>query len=469
MTETLTHQSTFEADVRSLGVLMYKCLTLDRYETVDLEKVSPTKSRLKTILTAIIHPPVGKSFTLNALKTSLFYTLFRKLSSAKCRTVIEIGDKVRTLAGRADDFLFITCKRRRSIAYYNCFQLKKGAKSALKFNFTSSLATNFLSVNCNCMLKMGLYNKDLLSNLSPVPKFICPIKNNYLIGISTDNMFLIDENLKYVRCFCLLEVLEMKEPVVISGNLDQSAEEPEVPTGHRKSIVNTNRHSSMVNKFHLKLEALAFCYDPDLASAYLLVSVHGQICILNTFSVELNVLKEGQVEFGMCVKSTHSLSFNNGGSSGINASSSNVTTASGSSKNSTVAMVSGEKWMVCNEKYLFMCDVDDCVVRVFAKQTVRYLFNLDDRPSASSEHGLMNNRIKQICTDKRGFLYVVGATSISVFDPDTCDLMWKHDSHEIGLNVTGELSHLAFNLDDTVALVTHDDKNDGLNRIYVYE
>lgn len=102
-----------------------------------------------------------------------------------------------------------------------------------------------------------------------LPKIMCVVDGNLLVGCNANFFFFFDDQIKYVKRICLLEALE---------------------SSNAASKHNQRRHSTMVKKEELKLEVSAICVDRlhmNQFRVYLLLNVLREVSILNVFRLDL--------------------------------------------------------------------------------------------------------------------------------------------------------------------------------------
>ena len=300
------------------------------------------------------------------------------------------------------------------------------------------------------------------------PKCFCQITNNYLIGANSELIYLIDENLKYVKSACLIETLEMKRETEQQQNSSYNQQQ--------------KKHTTLINKFDLRLDTVSVCYDHfdvETRKIYLLTSVHDQYFFINVFELDFNLkykisiknmeqpqlsqARESnellkQAEFNLYLRSKYFIQ-----------------------KLSTEFL---SKKILCNQNYLFICE-RNLTVRVFGKQNGKYLFSIKNNPQGNSKSNdnaknsvneliksnfddlsLKNGKVKDISVDTNGNLYVAYHFSINVFN-EYCEFLWRYDfQNELNNLRIVQISTLKTN---SIGLLVEDEKNNFSNKLFIYD
>ncbi len=291
------------------------------------------------------------------------------------------------------------------------------------------------TIRCSCSSLISKLNENSEAGTSfsesrLFPKTFCQIANNYLIGANSELIYLIDENLKYVKSMCLIETLEMK----------QEAEQ--------------KRHTTLINKVDLRLDTVSICY--DIANN----NVGGEATTTTTT-----------------------------GASNTNA---NPTTTGGFSRQTRFRLLLKNKFFVshlsteflnkkilCNQNYLFICERNN-IVRVFSKEAGRYLFSIKNHDQQKSEikvelkssevsyDELSQNKgkVKDICVDVNGNLYVAYNFNINVFN-ESCEFLWKYDFRKELVNF--RIVQISILKTNSIGLLVEDEKNNYSNKLYIFE
>jgi hypothetical protein len=333
------------------------------------------------------------------------------------------------------------------------------------------------TIRCSCSSLISKLNENseagtCFSDNLLFPKTFCQIANNYLIGANSELIYLIDDNLKYVKSMCLIETLEMK----------QETEQ--------------KRHTTLINKVDLRLDTVSICYsdfEGEQASKklFMLTSVHNQYFFVNVFDLEFNL----RLTLNVNIKNAD---MNNDGDE----TSSAGATTGGFTKQAKFKLLLRNKFFVshlsseflnkkilCNQNYLFICERNN-IVRVFSKDNGRYLFSIknhdqqrSDMKSESrvSDKNNSNNsvpsetfdelsqnkgKVKDICVDVNGNLYVAYNFSINVFN-ENCEFLWKYDFRRELINF--RIVQISILKTNSIGMLVEDEKNNYSNKMYIFE
>lgn len=475
------------ADVYMLGAVLFKCLTRkdlnydDRVE--ELIANSDFTENTKNTVLSMIDPDAKKRPDLKNLLSSLINTYFLKLTNNSYLTT-EINGRTKCIVSNDREFLLITALKKKIpkdyLVYHSQKIRAKDSNTQLACEKLSlNSGTNKISMDslsCDCASRsMASYKGGLNDFPNTLPKMCCLVNYNYTIGCNSEFIYLLDDQFRYIRIMCLFEMLEMKPPQ--SSNLTQ--------------IRKSNHHSSLINRFNLKLDVQAICYDKRTKRVYLLITIHNQYCLLNILDLDLTLKPKLSLNITNYTENIQLISQKPQISTSINFNLYLNNTIHIPILNSNIIA----KSMCCNDNYLFICE-KNFLVRAFSKENGKYLFtitqaaniieppiigNNSNRPlgtpfsmlitnltdSQEKESNLLDefqDGVQDIGADLRGNLYVAYGYMLKVFSP-TCNFLWKHEFSRRSIN--GKVTHLCVNK-SSLAVITQDEKMENINRIYSF-
>ena len=301
----INNENLIKSDIHSLGCLLYRCLTFDLTNEIDLtrlDNVDLSSKRAKKLIRQMLTNQ-DSDLSLSHLKSQLISPFYMDLSQLDSRrSPLETDRKILALEAidrDRDEFLAITSKRKRNnqISIGLCrVKFNRGLDSSnnhqidgLNFNSGLLMTRNRSTTSlCSCSKQLVSPSSssssskqadsfiDLQSSL--VPRVMCMTTTpNLLVGSNSSQVYFFDSRLKYVRRMCLLEMLE---------NTPLKKQQQQTSTSYRC------RHSSMVKKNELKLEVSAMCVDKFATTncgfrLYLVTTVLREICILNVVYIDL--------------------------------------------------------------------------------------------------------------------------------------------------------------------------------------
>lgn len=283
-----TNKYTSKCDVYSLGCLLFRCVTSSASVDLDrLDEVVVLSRRTKKWIRQMLNADPDARPTLAYLKTQLVSPFYMDLSQVDTRLASLVIDRklIAVEATDRDEFLTITCKKRRNQIGFSMSRIKLDPTSRglnfEKLNFNSGLLMTRNRSSCSCSRINGNQAADVVVDYpSLLPKVMCCLVDaasgcSFLVGCNSSHVYFFDPRLKYVKRMCLLEMLE------------SSSNNP---------LRKQGRHSSMVKTSQLKLDVNSVCVDSNNSKLYLLLTVLGEICLLNVFRLDMTDFNKNMSE-----------------------------------------------------------------------------------------------------------------------------------------------------------------------------
>lgn len=491
---------------------------------------------------------------------------------------ISLNGKIKTFFSRNDlnDFIIITKlnhnnnnhsnnekineKKQQSNNFYTYFKLKLMSDQTdyhdnkLNNNATTIASqTSQLMSNNNGHFQNGIQNSNLKNNannngtiifndinsrqlindfknklvktqiLNTLPKLLCQINEDYLIGCDSDYFYLIDENLNEIKKLDLIDKLHNSTTAI---KLSNDIDEPLIPLDaefnsnnnsltqtYRNRMPNANKYIEINNekflintqrdRINLNLKCKSICYDSVQNKIHLLLTIQNRFNLLIVFDIDLsiNLIKSSTIDTSANFIDQELIAGNKGKNFLVKKQAKFAAAKQAKAKEKVVKSVyfdliikniyqlalnpQGSKAICVSKYYLFICERER-VIRVFNKDNGRYAFSIHTQSSQNAKLNSIDDNNKQtvgnkndymininkllisnnpidICTDFNGNLYVACSTSIEVYN-DKGEFLWKHDiSKDMGL-----ISRISINKYGLLAFITCDLNDVFKNKLYAY-